>query len=252
MCFGGILLYKMNGSGGEVDMWAVAAFLFFANVAMLFLCSLIIYLTIRTALRFVRRIFGSTKDALKATQSSPPIAPAPTPVVTPAPKKSTQIRPEYRRLIARQSKRTMNVVKSKEWHQPKLKYRYARKQSVMTRTEQLFYKRLFNLVGHELLIFPQIHLSSLFSHNKHYQDHRAALASIQRKSVDYILCDTSLRTVCAIELDDMTHTIPERIARDEFVNQVFSEAGLPILRISVPSRYTDDGLRELIYSVVRS
>ena len=112
------------------------------------------------------------------------------------------------------------------------KYSYARKFSIMTNAEQQFHRKIFTMVGREVLIFPQIHLDDLLQHTHCRQNYRAALASIQRKSVDYVLCDVSYRTICAIELDDTTHLKPDRIKRDVFVNSVFEEAGLPIIRVS--------------------
>lgn len=41
----------------------------------------------------------------------------------------------------------------------------------------------------------------------------------------------------AIELDDSSHYRPNKIARDDFLNEAFKSAGLPLLRIKNASHY---------------
>lgn len=113
----------------------------------------------------------------------------------------------------------------------------------MTRSEREFYRRVFAVFGREYLIFPQVHLSTLFYHEKRGQSWQGALSMIQRKSVDYVLCDTEFHPVCAIELDDVSHERPDRVERDAFVNSLFRNAGLPLARFSTEDILTNDELR---------
>lgn len=125
-------------------------------------------------------------------------------------------------------------------------YRYKTKEYIMTSRERAFYRRLFSVVGREFLIFPQIHLSTLFAHDEYRQNYKGALSTIQRKSVDYVLCDTEFRVRCAIELDDETHQRSDRVERDVFVNQLFRDAGLPLVRVAANSAMSDDDLRNAV------
>ena len=53
------------------------------------------------------------------------------------------------------------------------------------------------------------------------------------KSVDFVICDVwTLDPVAAIEVNDRSHFLPERHDRDAFVNAVFAEIGLPLLRVA--------------------
>jgi len=61
---------------------------------------------------------------------------------------------------------------------------------------------------------------------------------IDRKHVDFLLCDTAtMRPLVALELDDKSHQRGDRRARDQFVDGVFAAAGLPLLRVPAKRAY---------------
>lgn len=114
----------------------------------------------------------------------------------------------------------------------KFKYRYLKKDWFMTRTEHEFYNVLVQAVGNDYYIFPQVHLATLLDHKVKGQSWQGALSHIDRKSVDFVLCDKNyISPKLVIELDDKTHERPDRIERDGEVEQILKEAGLPLLRI---------------------
>jgi hypothetical protein len=70
---------------------------------------------------------------------------------------------------------------------------------------------------------------------------------IDRKHVDFLLCDSaSLKPVMGIELDDASHQRQDRIERDELVDKVFEQAGLPLRRAPARAAYTQQELEDLI------
>jgi very-short-patch-repair endonuclease len=70
---------------------------------------------------------------------------------------------------------------------------------------------------------------------------------IRQKSVDFVLVDkSSMTTTLAIELDDRSHNYPDRIRRDEMVNQAFRAAGLPLLRITNQRTYDESTVQHTI------
>ena len=76
---------------------------------------------------------------------------------------------------------------------------------------------------------------------------RRALGGVMAKSVDFVICDgLSLDPVVAIEVDDLSHLLPERLSRDAFVNAVFAEIGAPLLRVKAQRFYRVEELRDLI------
>lgn len=114
----------------------------------------------------------------------------------------------------------------------KLKYLYTRKQFFLTRAEHECYKALDAAVGSEYYIFAQVHLPTLLDNKVKGQDWRAALAHINRKSVDFVLCDKAyISPKLAIELDDKTHERPDRQERDKEVERMLKDAGVPLLRL---------------------
>ena len=67
------------------------------------------------------------------------------------------------------------------------------------------------------------------------------------RSVDFVICDgSSLDPVMAIEVDDLSHLLPERLSCGAFVNAVFAEIGAPLLRVKAQRFYRVEELRDLI------
>jgi len=112
-------------------------------------------------------------------------------------------------------------------------YAYTAKPLLMSVTEAEFFVKLKRLVQDRYYVFPQVHLSALLDHRVKGQDWHYAFRHINGKSVDYVLCDkNTLKPVYAIELDDLSHTKPDRRERDGEVERIFKEAHLPLVRFS--------------------
>lgn len=115
--------------------------------------------------------------------------------------------------------------------QPLRQYTYSRKKQFITNPEKEFYKILEEVAGDKYYIFPQIHLSSLFKNETVGRYHKLAFQIINRRSVDYVLCDkTTLEPIYTVELDDSTHDTAKAIMRDKSVNRLFADSNLPLIR----------------------
>ncbi|MFA5000208.1 MAG: DUF2726 domain-containing protein [Patescibacteria group bacterium] len=135
----------------------------------------------------------------------------------------------------------------------KIKYQYKKKNFFLTRSEHYFYDALVDAVGKDYRIFAQVHLSALVNHKISGQDWRAALAHINRKSVDFLLCDKAyLSPKLAIELDDRSHERPDRQNRDWEVERIFQAVGLPLLRLKNQAEFNSDNLAEQIKAKIIS
>ena len=131
-------------------------------------------------------------------------------------------------------------------------YRYNRKYVIMTEREQEFYKKLKLICGDSILIFPQIHLSSLFFHNVKGQNFKLAFRFINRLSVDFVLVDSrNFKTLLAIELDDSTHNEKDRIKRDLIVNDIFKKANFPLLRLD-SVKIDNEKLKQMILENIKN
>jgi len=110
-------------------------------------------------------------------------------------------------------------------------YQYTPKESLMTRAEGEFFWKLNNVAGDRYFVFPQVHLSALLDHHVKGQDWKYAFRHINGKSVDYVLCSkTTLQPMYAVELDDESHSRPDRVERDTEVERIFDEANVPLVR----------------------
>ncbi len=114
----------------------------------------------------------------------------------------------------------------------KPQYRYTLKSFFMSRAEREFFNTLVLAAGNEYHIFPQVHIATVLDEKVKGQDWRAARSKIDKKSVDFVLCDkVYLSPKLAIELDDKSHEREDRQERDGFVELILKDAGLPLLRI---------------------
>jgi hypothetical protein len=121
---------------------------------------------------------------------------------------------------------------------------YRLEHSILHRSERAFYHSLRQAVGDRLVICPKVRLADIFfdqSPGYHWFN------KIAYKHVDFLLCDpATFKPLLGIELDDASHQRPDRIARDEFVEQVFQVAKLPLMRLPVQINYEVHGLKAQI------
>ena len=129
----------------------------------------------------------------------------------------------------------------------KTKYKYERRDYLMTNRERVFFDNLINKIGDEYYIFPQIHLSSLLNHKIRGQSWRGAFSHINQKSVDFVLCDKSnLSPKLIIELDDRSHEREDRIVRDDIVEEILRDSYLPLLRLKSSEDFNKEDVLKLI------
>lgn len=135
----------------------------------------------------------------------------------------------------------------------KFAYKYRRKEQLMTNFEAKFFRRLQSVAGDRYYVFPQVHLSSILDHKIKGQDWRAALSTIQRKSVDYVLCSKDdLRITYAIELDDSSHDLDDRVERDRTVEQILADSGIVLVRFRNSSEMSDEEIKNQFIKAVNS
>ena len=129
----------------------------------------------------------------------------------------------------------------------KVKYQYKHKDFFLTRAEHECYDALVEAVGQEYRIFAQVHLPTLVDSKVVGQNWHGAFRHISEKSVDFVLCDKAyLSPKLAIELDDKSHERPERIERDEEVERILREAGVPLLRLENHGSFSPSDFSEKI------
>lgn len=111
--------------------------------------------------------------------------------------------------------------------------KYIKKDYLLTQTELKFYKLLKPITNElNLIICPQIPLYDIVK-NIEYKDFN----KIASKSIDFVITEPNLKIKFCIELDDYTHKQIKRIKRDEFVEKLFNDLNIKILRIPVQNFY---------------
>ena len=116
--------------------------------------------------------------------------------------------------------------------------------------EQSFYQVIKNMLGEAYAICPKVSLADIFYVTRP-NENRSAFNKINRKHVDYLVCDPkTMKPLFAIELDDSSHQRSDRIERDAYVDGVFEAADLPLFHIPVKTRYNTTELKAIFDEVL--
>ena len=101
---------------------------------------------------------------------------------------------------------------------------------VLTPTEARFQAVLQSLASDRCHILCKPRLADFLDHGKD----GTAFNKISQKHVDFLVCRPGDWTpMLGIELDDHTHNRKEVKQRDMFVNAVFAQTGIPLVRVHV-------------------
>ena len=116
---------------------------------------------------------------------------------------------------------------------------YAIRDDFLSVSELSFFKVIKQVVGNKALICPKVSLKDLFFVKMSDRGKQNIyLNKINRKHIDFLLCDPgTLKPLCAIELDDISHKREDRVARDVFINKVFETTGLILIRFENKKSY---------------
>lgn len=119
---------------------------------------------------------------------------------------------------------------------------YERCEGLLTQAERSFYYVLLQALeamGLRTIVCPKVGLRDVFRVVIHDNaEYMSYLNKINRKHVDFLLCDPrGMELIAGVELDDSTHLSERGRARDAFVEKVYAAAGLPLLRFRVQHTY---------------
>lgn len=119
---------------------------------------------------------------------------------------------------------------------------YEKKEYLLTPTELKFYK-LLKTITDELnyTLFTQIALYEIVN-CKNFKNFN----KIKSKSIDFVITEKNCKIKLCIELDDKTHNTNKRIERDNFINNIFKELDIKLLRIPVQNFYNLEELKQKI------
>ena len=110
---------------------------------------------------------------------------------------------------------------------------YEKKTYLLTQNELKFYKLLKSITDkNNLNLFSQVALYEIIkSKNIKYFN------KIKSKTIDFVITDVNCKIKLCIELDDPTHIKENRQKRDKFVDNLFKELNIKLIRIPVQNYY---------------
>jgi hypothetical protein len=112
-------------------------------------------------------------------------------------------------------------------------YAFSAHESLLSPAERSFYGVLLQVLKGRYVVFAKVRLCDVLKHGN-----RQSLNKISQKHVDFVLCaPDTIAPVLAIELDDKSHDKPQRRERDDFVDQAFAGAGVPIIHVPAKRQY---------------
>lgn len=122
---------------------------------------------------------------------------------------------------------------------------YRPKRYVTTLTELNFYTILLEIAKElDLILFSQVALYNIVETKYNNQ---GAFNKIRSKTIDFVLVDkNNCRIKLCIELDDYTHNRQNRIERDKFVNKLFNDLDIDLIRFKASNYYNKDALKKRI------
>lgn len=118
---------------------------------------------------------------------------------------------------------------------------YFRTERLLGKAERSLYGVLKQVVGKHYDIFCKVRVADLLDVKKGLSNSERQIAynKIQSEHCDFVLCKPGdAGIVAVIELDDRSHNASKRIERDDFIDQTFKEAGIPLLRIKAQATYS--------------
>lgn len=132
---------------------------------------------------------------------------------------------------------------------------YKSKQFLLTSNELNFYKILLEISKElDMILFSQVSLYNIISvkENLDYKTKMKYFNKIASKSIDFVLVDkTNCEIKLCIELDDSTHKQQKRIKRDVFINNLFLELEISLLRYPVYNTYYKETLKNNILNTFK-
>ena len=103
---------------------------------------------------------------------------------------------------------------------------YDTKNKLLSNSEQNFYRAILSAVPEGFCVFPQINLATFIRRTDNVRFHNELF-----RNVDFLITDAAFLPKLVVEINDQTHHSPERKERDEKVQKICEEAGLPILKL---------------------
>lgn len=113
---------------------------------------------------------------------------------------------------------------------------------LLTKNEWNAYKKLKQIADScNLIICPKVRLIDIVEPKAGNQEH-VLRAKVIQKHIDFVICNSDLKILGILELDDKSHDTEKRIERDIFVDEILTDVGYTVIR----TRYINEDILDPI------
>ncbi len=126
-----------------------------------------------------------------------------------------------------------------------------KKDSICSVAEQAFWLVLEEITTQPVSFCPKVRLADLITFDPQLL-RSPFFSQTAQKHVDFVMLGRGRGDIrLVIELDDNTHLTARAKRRDQFVDEVLGEAGIPLLRIRAAARYDTAEVKNRIQDAIR-
>jgi hypothetical protein len=128
---------------------------------------------------------------------------------------------------------------------------YFRRPRLLSAAELQFFHTLETVVGDQFCLLAKVRVADLVDVRGVYgREWWTAFARVSQKHVDFLVASRqTVEVLVAIELDDSSHLKGSRCQRDDLLNAVFMQAGIPLIRFSLD--YSTADVRDALCEAVQ-
>ena len=135
----------------------------------------------------------------------------------------------------------------------KVGFPYVPAKTLFSPAERSFLGVLDQAVGSEHRVFGKVRVADLAAVKPGLGNaaRQGALNRVATKHVDFVVCRASdLSVVCAVELNDSSHSSKRAQARDELLTNVCKAIGLPLFQVTAKRAYSVQELQAQLASII--
>lgn len=125
---------------------------------------------------------------------------------------------------------------------------YSKKKKLISKSEQEYYTAILASLPAGYHAFPQVNLSSFIVKNDN-----SPFRNELFRNIDFLITNETYESLFVIEINDQTHLNSDRKERDEKVQKICEEAGIPIIKFwtsyGVNEKYIQKRISETLVSL---
>ena len=126
---------------------------------------------------------------------------------------------------------------------------YYRQRFLCSAGEWRFCRKLEEAVGDRFVVMMQVSVAALIRVPP--EEWKRWGGPVAPMRFDFVLVERgSSFAAAAVELDDKTHRLPERIERDRFLEDACERAGVPLIRFKIARRYDVKKIHKTVTTAV--